>query len=164
MEVVARHLQQEAIKRSIAAEQDYFGRSAFNRYYYATFLEVKQVLGSLRPEWAGNLAHASIPEMLRGRVVDELKRGRRQAQRLSDWEVASLCEKGIAAAIDLARLMEEGRAIRTTADYHPEVRVEFSGKIGFKLNAVSVEMAQAWPHRARAFLEVTANAWRQIDE
>ena len=83
MEKVARHLLDEAMLRETSDEKDVFGRSVFNRYYYATFLNVKEGLSGLKKEWEGNLAHASIPEMLRGQIQSELKRGLAKAKRAS---------------------------------------------------------------------------------
>lgn len=162
MEIVAQHLQHEAAVRTLSVERDLFGRSAFNRYYYATFLEVKASLAKLRPQWAGELAHASVPEVLRGTVKKELTRGRYTAQRMNDSEVVSLCQKALSAAESLAKILEEGRVTRVAADYHPEIPVEFVAASDFRLNTVGVQTAQTWPHRARVLLVPISSAWRQI--
>jgi hypothetical protein len=163
MEIVADHLEQQAMTRSVSSERDSFGRSAFNRYYYATFLQVKSGLAELRPEWAGDMAHAKIPEMLRGTICSDLKKGHQKALRTSDHEVVVLCSRAVSAAKELAKLMDEGRATRVTADYHPEIPVSFSTGVRFRLNSVGVDAARIWPHRARALVADIQSAWRQIN-
>lgn len=161
MEIVAQHLQREASQRNLG-ERDVFGRSAFNRYYYATFLDVKSVLGELRKEW-GNIAHATIPNVLRGTVKEELKRGRSRAQKASDSETVELCGRAIAAASELATLMERGYATRVTADYYPNIKIDFSNLFDFQLNTVKVKDASVWPNKARTLAKTILSAWKQIN-
>ena len=78
MDVVAHHLQTHALALSDPTERDLYGRSSYNRYYYAAFLSARQVLAGLRPEW-GRIAHATYPELLTGEVVKVLKSGRMRA-------------------------------------------------------------------------------------
>lgn len=85
MEVVALHLQNVASTRSDPVERDLFGRSAFNRYYYASYHNVKYVLGILKSEWGG-IPHGDIPDVLVGQVKKKLVKGRERAQRSSDNE------------------------------------------------------------------------------
>jgi hypothetical protein len=162
MEKVARHLLDEAMLRDAPDEKDVFGRSVFNRYYYATFLNVKEGLSGLKKEWEGNLAHASIPDMLRGQIQSELKKGLAKAKRASDPEVASLCSKAITATKNLATLMEQGRTLRVTADYHPEVAIDFSIGPYFHLNKFPVEDAKSWAPRAKIFVNAISHAWKQV--
>ncbi|AZP13561.1 hypothetical protein [Undibacterium parvum] len=164
MEIVARHLQEQAESKAPSHEGDLFGRSAFNRYYYAAYLEVRFGLSGWRPEWKGDMAHAKIPEILRGQVLRTLKTGLRAAERNSDNEVASLCSGGITAARELAQLMDNGRSARVTADYNPEIKVEFRPDTNFRLNTVGVHEARSWPVKARTWVNIISQAWRQVDE
>lgn len=162
MENVADHLEQQAVARHSPLEKDSFGRSAFNRYYYATYLLVRAGLAGLRAEWAGEMPHATIPELLRGTVCTELKRGHTKAVRTGDSELAALCSRAITASKDLAKLMDEGRAIRVVADYRPDVPISFAVGSRFKLNTIPVEEARIWAPKARAFLKDISSAWRQV--
>lgn len=162
VEVVAGYLQDEAIRRIPNAEADQFARSAFNRYYYAAFLEVKAKLGALRPEWANQMQHAAMPELLRGQVKHALTVGRKQASRADDHKIAQMCQDACRAAVDLAELLDEGRATRVTADYHPNIPVEFIALSDFELNKVGVKRARHWPQRAKVHMTLISNAWRQI--
>lgn len=164
LQTVADHLRSEATSRFQTPDGDYFGRSAFNRYYYATFLEIKTTLGKLRTEWDGNIAHADIPMLLRGRITDDLKKGKAKAMKADDSYAISLCSQGIAAARDLAQMMEICRAIRVVADYNPEIPIEFTEATNFVLSSTPVLEAGRWPNRARACLASIANAWRQVNE
>ncbi|MFZ6861379.1 hypothetical protein ACO0K7_01955 [Undibacterium sp. Ji67W] len=162
LEIVARHLQEQAEARANSSEGDLFGRSAFNRYYYATYLEVRYGLGKLQDEWSGDMPHATIPQVLRGQVVKALKNGYSLANKNNDREAMSLCSDGITAAKNLAELMEKGRGIRVAADYHPEITVDFKSHVDFKLNTVEVSDARSWPARARGFVSAITQAWRQV--
>lgn len=164
MEAVAHHLKIEAQALPKGIERDCFGRSAFNRYYYAVFLDVKSALTSINSS-RGELAHASIPEMLKGSIQKKLKNGRIQAIKSNDTELIKLCSRAIAATEALAKLLDEGRATRVTADYHPEIPVNFLTSRGdFQLNTVAVSDAQSWPHKARSLINTITTAWIQIGD
>lgn len=159
LEVVAEHLHQEALKRSVDVECDFFGRSSFNRYYYATFLSVKASLSRLKPEWQSNIAHASIPDLLKTSVVKELRKYKKQANNVGDYPLVNACDRAVSAANDLAKIMELGRATRVVADYHPEIRMVINKKL--LLNSVDLSQAKLWPQRARLLFSVIDEAWSQ---
>lgn len=161
MEVVARYLVSETLRIDIPTDRDQFGRSAFNRYYYAAFLLIRAELRPVVGSWPKT--HAGVPEWLRGSILKELNKGVRQADRADDSDLKHLCESAKAAAIDLSKLMEHGYSVRVVADYDPETPVEFGNQGEFRLNTIKVTEAQAWPHRARAFARAIVAAWRQIN-
>lgn len=162
MKIVARHLQEEASRRINNDEKDTFGRSAFNRYYYATFLSVKNALGSFRHEWHA-MPHGNVPQVLRGEVLKEISKGRARAQKAVDHETVNACNRAVAATNALAQLMEDGYATRVTADYRPDLRVDFSNRFDFKLNFIHVNHASEWPERASGLIRIITIAWRQIN-
>lgn len=162
MEVVAHHLQVTALGRGDAMERDLFGRSSYNRYYYATFLCVRQVLRQLRPEW-DELPHADYPKVLLGAVLKVLDNGRQRAQKLQDNELVTQCSRAIVAARELARLMTASSTTRKVADYHPEILVNFVHGDRFTLNNVDVTEAHQWPQRAKAWATEISAAWRQVN-
>lgn len=163
MEVVAAHLYQEAIKQANTIDKDQFGRTAFNRYYYATFLHVRKGLSRLNTNWS-RLPHHDIPELLKGVVKKELFQGKVKAARVRDSDVVALCAKAESAAIELSQLMQEGYATRVVADYTPEVQVDFSKGSDFTLNSVAIKHARDWPHRALAYVGTITSAWKQIHD
>jgi hypothetical protein len=160
MESVAAHLRDHAFTVHDGREKDLFGRSAFNRYYYSAFLVVKSGLSSDFPSLPS--AHKAIPQYLRATVADEMKKSARRATKISDSEGLHLFETAKSAAFDLASLLEAGYSTRVVADYHPESAVAFAGSRSFALNEVSVEVAQSWPSRARAFVSKIVEAKRSL--
>lgn len=162
MEVVAHYLQTEAVNRVVVAEKDLFGRSSYNRYYYATFLLVRELLRALDPRW-GELPHADYPKILTGSIKDTLKKGGVRARKASDWDLSDHCKQAMAAASELAKLMAQGSATRVTADYHPEIPVQFNPGERFTLNSIDITVAHQWPPRARVLTAVIASTWRQIN-
>lgn len=161
MEIVAHHLQVTALARGDAAERDLFGRSSYNRYYYATFLCVREVLAQLRPEW-GELPHAAYPEVLVGTVSKVLSAGRSRALKLQDKELVQQCSRAIVAAKELSNLMKASSVTRKVADYNPEIPVNFAHVDRFSLNNVDVTEAHQWPQRAKAWAMEIGAAWRQL--
>ncbi|WP_234731321.1 hypothetical protein [Acidocella facilis] len=142
---------------------DLFGRSSFNRYYYAAYLEVRSLLGSLNESWA-TAQHSSIPKLLNGQIVEQIGRKRQRAAKLGDTAALQICSRAKQSAHDLAALMETAYATRVTADYHPEVIVEAETRGRFRLNLVSVTIAHDWPVKARENGERIKRAWRLSDE
>lgn len=162
MEIVALHLEDEALRRSSDDGRDQFGRSAFNRYYYATFLKVQSALRIHRPHWAKN-GHSKLPRVLKDDVVKELRGNFDKGKKTGDNEIIRLCSDAISAAKALASLLEEGYATRVTADYFPDIAVDFVSTKDFKLNAITVTHAHSWPSKASGLVATLERAWRQID-
>jgi hypothetical protein len=161
MEVVARHLQVEAMRRQTQDARDQFGRSAYNRYYYALFLCTRRLLAELDAKWA-NMPHASYEGVLTGQIKNEIKNGQRRAQKLSDTNTIQLCERAKQATHELAQLMHRGNATRVVADYNPDTPIDFTSSDRFKLAGIDITEADQWPHRARDLSATIAAAWRQI--
>ncbi|MBB2804731.1 hypothetical protein [Xanthomonas arboricola] len=162
MEVVAHYLQLAALQWGDAAERDMFGRSSYNRYYYAAFLCVRGVVGGLRPEWT-ELPHAAYPELLVGKISQSISKGRQRAQKLQDRELVIQFQRASVAARELAALMRASSATRKVADYNPEVAVNFVHADRFSLNDVDITEAHQWPERARAWAREIEAAWKQMD-
>lgn len=164
MEVVAHYLQAEAIGRSEKSEKDLFGRSSYNRYYYATFLIARELATELNPADWSQLAHASYPGILRGTVAKKFAKAREKANKTGDKELVFQCYQAKKAAEDLSRLMEQGNLTRVTADYYPEIPVEFEENGKFKLNSIDVTAARSWPARAKTLSNIILSAWKQIHD
>lgn len=163
LQQVAHHLQVTANARRDPVERDLFGRSSYNRYYYAAFLLVRSVLAEMRDEW-GKMAHASMPEVLTSEVCRILDKGRKKADKVGDMELSRQCHRAIKAAKELACLMRASSATRVVADYHPEILVNFVHGERFTLNEVGITEAHQWPEKAKAWLGEIHGAWRQLDD
>jgi hypothetical protein len=161
MEIVALHLRDEANARTIRPEQDQFARSSFNRFYYAAFLRVRDGLAGMASGW-DEMAHAGMPDLLRGKIAAAIKKELAQAKRNKDDELASTCSFALKAISELAKMLDQGRMTRVAADYRPEELIDFSKAPDFTLNAVSVSVAKSWPARADAHMRTIEKAWRQI--
>lgn len=158
MEEVANYLVKQAKQRKIAVEKDQFARSSFNRYYYATFLIVRQTLTAIDENWR-ETPHKRIPEILRTSYV---KRIRRQLDKnvLGKSDSKKLASIGAAAASELARLMEIAYEKRVTADYAPETLVVFDATT-ISLEGLSTSEACNWIRRARFLCSKIHNVAKQ---
>ena len=108
MEAVAQHLREQALNRTAQLGRDEFARSSFNRFYYAAFLRVRDGLAKMDSAW-DEMAHASMPVLLRGNISVILKKGLSQAKRNDDGDLASDCSFAITAATELADLLDQGQ-------------------------------------------------------
>lgn len=160
MEIVARHLKDQALALGKTDDATLFGRSAFNRYYYSAFLLTKQHLLPVLPDLPNR--HAAIPEFLQGSVGRELSRRKAKARRVSDHPSVQLTQNARLAAIELAELLKVGYSARVIADYHPEQPIDFYER-GLKLNEVRLSEAEAWPHKARHLAVLVVSAFKQTD-
>lgn len=159
MERVAYHLQIKANSCPRGSDEfDLFGRSAFNRYYYAAYLAVRSMLGSLNETWS-EMKHAKIPEVLTGEVLKKIRRNRRKAISLKDVEATEICRKAEAAAHDLAKVMKNAYAVRVVADYNLNITVNADIHGRFQLYEVSITVAHGWPNHARLCGEKIRRAW-----
>jgi uncharacterized protein (UPF0332 family) len=159
MERVALELQRTAIKRRDQVDDfDKFGRSAFNRYYYAVFLTVRDLILEFNPRWAGS--HSSVPDMLRGSVRAEIAKFRSAANKRGNSDQSEAANKAIAAIHSLATLMEEANRLRVTADYNPTIKVEDQGGERFALVSTNITDAHQWPAKAKLYVELIQRALR----
>lgn len=142
---------------------DLFGRSSFNRYYYAVYLQVRSTLGGLNETWA-RAPHKSIPELLTGKVLAKIKQQQTRVATLGDSEASRICSRAATAAKELAELMKAAYAVRVTADYHPEIAVEPDDRGRFRLNSVHVTEAHEWSARARQYMQSIKRAWSIADD
>lgn len=159
---MARFLRDEASHRENAIERDLFARSAFNRYYYATFLVTRSLLGELNNAWTAP-PHASVPEILQGSVREHIKKAIRKARRVPDNKALAIFNKGTAAIRDLAETLVTANITRVVADYQPDIPIIFVTSSNYSLNNVSISTAHGWPERARGCTGNIKHAWELSD-
>ena len=148
MHSVALYLQRAAVDPAKLDDRDDFGRSAFNRYYYSLFLEVRRTLGIINPDWI-EIKHKNAPETLRGRVKRAIQAASRDARKIGDRELIARCERARSLTEELARTLERAKSVRETADYHPETPVTFPEGERFFLSGTSITAAHAWKDLAQ---------------
>jgi hypothetical protein len=159
MQVVADHLVAKAGSVSKSSERNLFARSAFNRYYYATFLTIRSTLAEIDPRW-DEPTHASVPEILRETVVERFNR-RVKKMHVNRNEAEQTKARGCTAAKALADLLETGNEIRKIADYEPEQLVEFKNETAY-LNGITSGSARQWCIDAQTRCRVLLNAAKQL--
>ncbi|MEO6609528.1 MAG: hypothetical protein ABIN69_13785 [Aestuariivirga sp.] len=150
MKTVAHWLQVETFKRGDHGEKDDFGRSAYNRYYYAAYLAARRVLKSIYGE-GSQFDHANLPNYLETTVKNDIKKVKNDAKRTGDQELSDQCGRANNAALELAKIFRAAYAVRVTADYQPEVRVTFLGADRFTLNGVDISRAHEWPDQVEFY-------------
>lgn len=163
MGIVGQHLAAHAGHLGVGSpEFDIFGRSAFNRYYYATYLVVRSTLFRMRPEWAKK-GHSQIPEFLRGKfreVVNE------QIKKLVKKGAITMSDGGkikgsiFEQATNLANLMDTAYGVRVVADYEPEIKTTLIGNMA--LSGTTIGSAQRWPEKAHAISGFMIASWREL--
>ena len=161
MHIVGHHLQTEAVARSQSDERDLFARSAYNRYYYASFLAARSALGQMSPDWR-RLAHKTYPEVLRGQVLREFKRERTKANKSADYELERQLRVAVEATNALATLLEKAYATRVAADYGTDP-VSFGQSARFSLNSVDITEAHSWSAQVSGYAGVVLGAWKQFN-
>lgn len=164
MEGVALFLQRHANECAPGSHEfDLFGRSSFNRYYYAAYLQVRGLLATLNPSWTGT-PHKGIPNLLRGTIVCAIKKKRSKATKIRDAKAVSICSRAEYSARELAHIMENAYAVRVVADYNPDIRVMQQEGDRFSLYSFSVTAAHDWSKQARGHSENIKRAWKLNDE
>lgn len=159
---VGEKLQEWAEGARLDEDVDAFGRSAFNRYYYASYLTVRELLGNLNGAWAEQ-GHGEIPTLLRKAV---LRRIRDEAkQRVQGHLLQYAAAQGIQArankiVAELSGLMEQSYHVRVVADYYPENRIV---KEGTKISLENLTLTAAH-HRSNKVNDLSKRLlriWRQ---
>lgn len=149
MKLVGEHLSQVALARADTQEAELFGRSAFNRFYYASYLTVREALKRIDIRWA-EPSHAEIPSLLRGKVLQHVKKKARQLEdrdQLSHAQAQSVINAATNATAALADLLTKAREVRRVADYEPDIPVRRDGAV-MRLADETLDSARGWPTRA----------------
>lgn len=163
MHIVGDELERLALSNGDPANSDLLGRSAFNRYYYASFLITRETLGLMQSNWRGT-PHAGIPVLL-----DEgLKKPAKHA--ISKQIRASLLDRGdehrlmadiTATGSELAQLLRRAYDARILADYEPEIKTAREGNV-ITLKSHKLSTAKEWPARTSMLCSRLLRIWKEI--
>lgn len=159
LEIVGKHLEVEALRRSSFDEVDSFGRSAFNRYYYATFWIVRATLEAIDPKWS-SLAHKSIPDLLKGSVRKKLNKELKKAKRLG-LNDGKLQHDIYTSTEGLANLMQHAYGKRVEADYYPTGKVTKVNQTLY-MGTEKCSSAYHWPSKAKTSADALLNVAKQL--
>lgn len=163
MENVAKRLEQIASEEKCPKAANVFGRSAFNRYYYAAFLETRAALRNLNPDW-GKPAHASVPELLVGQVLMKLKKQISMCEKqglIARGRASDLRKQANTVTSTLADLLKAAREVRRVADYEPEVPCTLDAK-GISLGTSTLHAARQWPQRVRNGTSMVQSMYNEL--
>lgn len=162
MQNVARHLQVEAVKLApkSAASADAFARSAYNRYYYATFLCVRDTLVQIDNRYRNSLNHKDVPALLRNTIQKRIKTIQKKADKLGDSSLVKECRQAGSQNLSFALVLEKAYATRVVADYNPDTAVDFRS-VRFTLSGVEVTDAHDWLEKANLWSSIVQNIIRQ---
>jgi uncharacterized protein (UPF0332 family) len=159
MEKVALSLQRTAVElRAQADDFDSFGRSAFNRYYYAAFLEIRSLIKEFNPNWRAG--HSTVPDVLKGSIEREIKIFRKKMLRGKDYDTIKVCDRAVASIAALSEMMNNAYAVRVTADYNPEIKINDEGTSRFSLGSTNITDAHRWLEEAKLHTNYIRRAWR----
>jgi len=103
MKIVGDHLTGVAANRADVSECDLFGRSAFNRYYYAAYLITRDMLTQLDPAW-GKTSHGGIPDLLEDSVINKIRKEARIQEKAGILSKTGASNIRTAAASAVAQL------------------------------------------------------------
>ncbi len=162
MKIVGEKLQDIAISETDSVKQDLFGRSAFNRFYYAAFLEVRKMLGELDPKWK-RTPHGNIPQLLEKGVRKPVTNALRESVKgdvITEAESNKRKHELFTSTTDLANLLREAYDIRLIADYEPENIVEVNDKV-ISLNSLKLTTAISWSNKASSYCKSIRKVWKE---
>ncbi|EOY5423051.1 hypothetical protein I6M88_20300 [Citrobacter sedlakii] len=124
---------------------DAYGRSAFNRYYYACFLNIREFVSTIDSNW-GKVKHAEVPTLLRVSVNRKIEIELQKSERIGDLTLGEYRSKKSLLRTSLenmASTMALAYTIRGVVDYEPEIEMIF-GDGSFSINKMSVASAKGW--------------------
>ena len=160
MKIVGEKLGAWALDDTDNDSRDLFGRSAYNRFYYAAFLVTREMLGELNPGWK-HTPHAEIPVLLGSAIKKPVKSALKKSVRnrvVSKAEERKLLNKLTVSSSELANLLKEAYEIRVIADYKPETRLYVERNI-ISLDGCKLNTATGWSSRASAYCKTIRRVW-----
>jgi hypothetical protein len=164
MKIVADRLKEIALASRIDHEIDQFGRSAFNRYYYAAYLAVREKLMEINSGWA-KIPHKNLPDIL---TISIYKSAKNKAKKLNkngmlnkrqEYQILTSIR---ACGDELSAILQSGYEARTHADYFPDEIVTRNADNNLILYKYSTHQAQSWPRRAEIRAGQLLKLWRQF--
>jgi hypothetical protein len=163
MIIVANKMSEIAVASSNPNDADAFGRSAFNRYYYASYLIIREMLKRLNRGWSQS-PHRGIPDLLEGTIINQIRNILKKQKThglVSPGQAAGLRTSANIATAELANLLRVAYEVRLVADYEPEVKIKQNGR-SMVLFDHTLHEAQSWPIRASFLSKEIMRIWRAL--
>jgi hypothetical protein len=163
MQVVGKHLAEFAMRiRGTSPDDGLFVRSAFNRYYYATFLASRQLI--IETTGAQGLPHKALPEYLIGQFRKTIKKQIQTGFKsgvLSDANRARMLSALKQNTLLLRELLVTAYGVRVLADYEPDVPIEMKDDT-CSLGAETLSAAGNWASRAQMHCKNLRKIWKDL--
>lgn len=163
MKLVGEALSKLALEKHPIADRNLYGRSAFNRFYYAAFLITREMLAFLDPKWKST-PHKEIPNRLRDTIRQRLKKSVEHFHRqgiITVSEKSRLINRLNEATEELAEMLERAYDARVIADYKPEKLICIDSNKVISLQAHKLDSARSWPNRASAYCKTIISVWKE---
>ncbi len=157
-----------AKKETDDSHRNLLARSAVNRYYYACFLEVRELINHCNPKRKDDkFSHANVPEELASyfkRFCTNKERSR-ALKKNTILMVEFQTHKNILLQLSqaIAQTLNTLRNARTTADYEPDVLIK-KHQNSFFLKSTKIS---AYKHETKTLLEnchKIRRAWEQCND
>jgi hypothetical protein len=123
---------------------DAFGRSAFNRYYYAAYLQARGLLIKVNPDW--DVSHSDAPTLVEKSLVGIVRKEVRRKERsglISHTESMRITSTVATACTAIAEVLRVAYKVRVISDYKPEEDVMFENET-FNLDSHTEGEARMW--------------------
>lgn len=163
MKLVGEALNNLALENHPIADRNLYGRSAFNRFYYAAFLITREMLAFLDPNWK-TTPHKEIPNRLRDTIRKRLKKSVDQFHKqgiVTLAEKSRLINRLNEATEELAEMLERAYDARVIADYKPDLLISIENNKVIRLQAHKLNSAKSWPDRASAYCKTIISVWKE---
>jgi hypothetical protein len=163
MQVVGDHLSAFAISiRGNDPADGLFARSAFNRYYYATFLKSRQLIIDTNGPKALN--HSALPDYLDGHfkktLVQQIRAGFR-SRLLSSADRSRLLHDLRRNTLLLRQLLMTAYRIRVLADYEPDFPLDTKNNT-YTLGSATLSEAGKWAGHAEIYCRNLHSIWKDL--
>lgn len=155
MKIVGDHLAEVAMSESVMDRKDLFARSAFNRYYYATFLSARSMLARFDSAWE-RTPHSNLPDLLENTLPGRIRSRADKAAKngaISHSQKMAVISRAIQSARELAQLLKQALMVRITADYRPDEYI-VSGSADISLANCTLASAKGWCKRAEFHVSI----------
>lgn len=121
-----------------------YGRSAFNRYYYACYLTSRDLVKKILPGTA--FQHGEAPLLIEQNVVKLIRKNAQQHKRnelINAGEYSGIITTTTQSAAEIARILKVGYMVRGIADYEPDALVVFENDT-FSIENHTESEAKSW--------------------
>ncbi len=145
------------------AHQNMFGRSAYNRFYYASYLLTRKTLSNLDSKWQ-NAKHKNIPELLVTSVRKPVKTALKiQLKKglITHGQHSKSLNTLNQSTLELSDLLVQAYDLRCIADYEPEIPIVAEKQV-LTLNEYKLNTAEKWPGKANACCKSIRKIWEEV--